>query len=264
MLQYQQSGNSISNADPQNFQTSGNLVSDLQQRQGIQASTRGTSANLSDPRDVKAWADSRANDEQLGQLEQQARYDPWGYYRPAAAGKLATFAQGQDPSNFYRSKLQQMSMGEFSPDDPSYQWRFDQGQQAVERSLGARGLLNSGNAGIELQEYGQGAASQEYGAQFQRMLQALGGVESQYTSQFSRLAEMAGINLNPQGIGALNNQTMANQITAKNNANNYDIENQKLGMYSAYNSGIGDTLRSENTGLTGSPSGDVASAFGRY
>lgn len=169
--------------------------------------------------------------------------DPWGFYRESAGNKLSGFIGGNDPSNVYRNKLQQMSTGEFSPDDPSYQWRYDQGQQAVERSLAARGLLDSGNAGIELQEYGQGMASQEYAAQFERMLQGLSGVSNQYNSQFDRLAQMAGINLNPAASGQLMNQAVGNANQARAIKNDYSIQQQKLGMYSAYNQGIGSQLQ---------------------
>ena len=124
--------------------------------------------------------------------------DPWG----TSGGRLAAAQQlrsqmGKDPSNFYRDKLQSMASGQFSPDDPSYQFRLQQGQQALERSAAAKGMLGSGNAAIELQQYGQQAASSEYGAQFSRMLQGLSGVEAQYSSQMSRLSELAGIKNDP-------------------------------------------------------------------
>lgn len=41
-------------------------------------------------------------------------------------------------------------------DSPIYKAVFDQGQQALERSQSARGLLGSGNAAYELQKYGMG------------------------------------------------------------------------------------------------------------
>jgi len=46
---------------------------------------------------------------------------------------------------------------------PGYQWRFNQGQQARERAAAAGGMSNSGNVLAELEKYGQGMASQEYG-----------------------------------------------------------------------------------------------------
>jgi hypothetical protein len=139
------------------------------------------------------------------------------------------------PSDFYQQKLQAMSSGQFSPDDPSYQFRFDQGQKAAERSLAARGLLNSGNAALELQQYGQGAASQEYGAQFNRMLQGLGGVEDAYDSQMGRLMKMAGVDIDPTAGGRLNvaqGELGVGQsklgLDAQQTANQYDIERRKL------------------------------------
>ena len=128
----------------------------------------------------------------LQAIKQRAIDDPWSFYRGAAADTLAK-SSTNDPSAFFQSKLEQMSSGKFDSSDPSYQWRFEQGQQALERSQASKGLLGSGNAAIELQQYGQGAASQEYQAQFSRMLQSMQGVESVYNTQQTRLMELAGV-----------------------------------------------------------------------
>lgn len=54
--------------------------------------------------------------------------------------------------------------------DPSYQFRLKQGQQALERSaIGDAGLL-TGNTAIELQNYGQDMASQEFNNAFNRLM----------------------------------------------------------------------------------------------
>ena len=211
--------------------------------------------------DAQAGQQSQRDNQANTQFQQQAQLDPWSYYRAGSADNLASFAGGNDPSNIFRDKLTQMSTGQFSPDDPSYQWRLQQGQQTVERSLGARGLLNSGNAAIELQQYGQGAASQEYGAQFGRMLQGLSGVESQYNSQFSRLAQMAGITLDPSSSAKINAGITTAQIGANASvqsaaigqstglANNRlaQVENQQQqNLYAQYNQGLGDTLAGRN------------------
>jgi hypothetical protein len=145
-------------------------------------------------------------------VEEQRRYDPWSAYRSGAAADLEAERQNGSPADIYRDKLEQMATGEFTANDPSYQFRFQQGQQAAERSLASKGLLNSGNAAIELQNYGQGAASQEYGAQFDRMLKALSGVESQYDTQMQRLMKMAGVDIDPTAGGRLNAQQDANAI----------------------------------------------------
>lgn len=52
--------------------------------------------------------------------------------------------------------------------DPGYQFRLQQGQQALERSLAARGLGQSGAALKAAQEYGQGLADQTYNDFFNR------------------------------------------------------------------------------------------------
>lgn len=143
--------------------------------------------------------------------------------RAGATENLSTLMSG-DPSGGYSAKMQQLMNGEFDSSDPSYQWRFNQGQQAVERSAAARGLLGSGNAAIELQQYGQGAASQEYGAQFARVAQAMGLEENAFQSSYGRLAELAGMN-----TGLQSSQTSAsvamNQLAQRKNEVNMQQEN---------------------------------------
>ena len=117
------------------------------------------------------------NQEQLNQV-----------YQP----QLQSYMQG-DPTGGYGAQMQSLMQGQFSTNDPSYQWRLQQGQGAVERSAAARGLLNSGQAAIELMNYGQGAASTEYQAQFNRTLQAMQASETSFQSGYNRLAELAGM-----------------------------------------------------------------------
>lgn len=56
----------------------------------------------------------------------------------------------------------------------AYKFRVNQGQEALQRSLGAKGLLNSGNRLMELTKYGQDMGSQEYDAQAGRLSSLLG------------------------------------------------------------------------------------------
>jgi len=53
--------------------------------------------------------------------------------------------------------------------DPSYQFRLQQGQDALERSGAARGVTNTGGTLKDILDYGQNAASQEYGNVYGRM-----------------------------------------------------------------------------------------------
>lgn len=56
----------------------------------------------------------------------------------------------------------------------AYKFRVGQGQEALQRSLGARGMLQSGNRLMDLTKYGQDMASQEYEGQFGRLKDLLG------------------------------------------------------------------------------------------
>ena len=90
----------------------------------------------------------------------------------------------------YDQRLQQMMNGTFAPDDPSYQWRVQQGMTNLGRSQAAKGMLGSGNMAAELLSYGQGMASQEYGSQFNRLLAASQNATAQYTNAYGVLNQM--------------------------------------------------------------------------
>ena len=51
----------------------------------------------------------------------------------------------------------------------AYKFRVKQGEDALQRQMGARGMLNSGNRLMELTKYGQDMGSQEYENQFGRL-----------------------------------------------------------------------------------------------
>ena len=58
----------------------------------------------------------------------------------------------------------------FSQTDPSYQWRLQQGQKAVQTSAAAKGNALSGGTMKAMDQYTQGLASTEYQNEFQRYL----------------------------------------------------------------------------------------------
>lgn len=97
---------------------------------------------------------------------------------------------------------------QFSEDDPSYKWRLQQGQQALERSAAARGQLTGGGTMKALARYGQGAASQEYQAAFNRFMdtQKFGLDRSRLQADtLSGLAQrglLAGTEMGRQGLHA--------------------------------------------------------------
>ncbi|HXG71332.1 MAG TPA: hypothetical protein VNJ04_12070 [Gemmatimonadaceae bacterium] len=72
--------------------------------------------------------------------------------------------------------------------DPSYQFRFAEGQRALETSAAGRGMIRHPNTMRELVGYGQDAASQEYGA-------AYGRKANTYAANTGTQLNVAGLNL---------------------------------------------------------------------
>lgn len=132
--------------------------------------------------------------------------------------------------------------------DPGYQFSVDQGQQAIDRSAAARGILNSGATAKALDRFGTGIADQEYGNYFAR-LQSLAGVgqtatnsgnqaAQNYANQASSLAMQAG---DARASGYINS---ANAFTSGIN-----------GVGNAINSGIGNYFALNGVGSSGASYG---------
>lgn len=91
-----------------------------------------------------------------------------------AAGLADPFASQRPQYQAQLSNL--MAHPESINQDPSYKFRFQSGQDALERSNVARGFLGSGNMLHDLQDYGQQSASQELNNQYARLAQLSGGM----------------------------------------------------------------------------------------
>ena len=65
----------------------------------------------------------------------------------------------------------QFQMGDITQ-DPSYGFRFSEGQRALQHAAGAKGLLRTTGTLKDLINYGQGMASTEYGNAYARQYQA--------------------------------------------------------------------------------------------
>jgi hypothetical protein len=72
--------------------------------------------------------------------------------------------------------------------DPGYQFRLQQGQEALERSGAARGVTRTGGTLKDIVDYGQRAASQEYGNVYNRMSGQYGMNEAVRGQAFDRNA----------------------------------------------------------------------------
>jgi hypothetical protein len=120
---------------------------------------------------------------------------------------------------------------------PGYQFQMQQGTQAINQNLAAQGLLQSGAAGKELAQYGQGLAS-NYAQQYVGGLQSLAGLGQSSTQATGTLGQQTANQIGSNQIYAGNAQASSYATTA--NAINGGIGNIAGGlgyMNSPYSSG---------------------------
>lgn len=118
--------------------------------------------------------------------------------------------------------------------DPSYQFRFDQGQGALQNTMAARGMLRSGAAAKALVDYGQNAASQEYGNVYARKASEADRNFGQAFTDYQARRQNAAENFDRNELNRLNayrtNYDVASGTYDRNEANrlnayrtNYDV-----------------------------------------
>lgn len=83
----------------------------------------------------------------------------------------------------------------------AYKFRVNQGQEALQRSMGAKGMLNSGNRLAELTRYGQDMASQEYDNQYGRLSDLFGKYSGSRDAMFSGLTGALSSGIGTGGTG---------------------------------------------------------------
>lgn len=157
--------------------------------------------------------------------EAMALSAPWREKGVGALNKLSVLLglEGQgDPEFGALTKGYQ-----FTQDDPSYQFRLNQGLKALKNSYAGKGRFLSGSAMKGINDYAQGAASQEFGQAFNRDL-------ATRTNMFNRLASLAGTGQTASNtMGDLNTQAgnakAAGQIGSAN-----AISNGITGAYNTY------------------------------
>jgi hypothetical protein len=198
------------------------------------ANKQSKSADSANRESARQADQTRAD--QLAMLQQQ-RIDqaPWLAAGKDALAQLAagTQAGGQFLQNFKASDFQE---------DPGYQFRLNQGTQAIERSAAARGGLLSGAAAKALTRYSQGVASDEYNNAYNRF-------NNNQSNQFNRLASLAGV-----GQAATNQMGQASQnaygtiASSGQNASN-SIQNNLIGAGNARASAYVGTANAITNGI---------------
>jgi hypothetical protein len=124
--------------------------------------------------------------------------------------------------------------------DPGFQFRLQEGQQALERSASARGTLLTGGTLKDLADFSQGLASTEYGNAYDRSLNtwnantsnAYNAYNTDRNNAFQNYTTNAGIGYD---ANALNNNTSLNAFNANLGAQNQTFNQQRSTSLDAYN-----------------------------
>lgn len=151
-----------------------------------------SSGAASDAADKQAAAADRATALQERMYNQtRADQEPW---RQAGTQALSGLADPSFQKDFTSADFQK---------DPGYDFRMQQGQQALERSAAARGGLMGGGFAKGLARYGQDYASNEYNNAYNRF-------NNDRTNRFNRLSSIAGLGQTANGLNAQAGQNYAN------------------------------------------------------
>ena len=158
--------------------------------------------------DAQVDASRDASDQQMAMFE-QTRQDqmPWMNTGKQALNRLAALqgigTSSGGPIGFLTKSnpeaTRAKAMEQFQA-SPGYQFRLDQGMDAIQNSAAARGQLGAGNTLKAIQGYGQGLASEEFN-NYTNRLSALAGVGQTAATNLGTLGANA--------AGQAGNATMA-------------------------------------------------------
>ena len=172
-----------------------------------QSGTGGTMFNRSSLGNIASTLMQYNDQEKLkeemlkAQQRMEAAYAP---YAQAGTTGLSNIMKGFDPGDITQNS--------------GYQFRLAEGQKALERSLAARGMANSGAALKAAQEYGQNLAAEEYDNAYRRWYQE--------NANLANAGQAAAGNIAP--IYGTMGDIKANATTAKSNLVNRTLS-QLLG-----------------------------------
>lgn len=151
----------------------------------------------------------------------------------------ATPTGGQLPADF-GSMTHDFSLSDFNL-DPGYQFRMDQGSQALQRSAAAKGSVLGGGTLKALSRYGQDYASNEFSNAFNRY-------QVNRSNQINPLFSLAGLGQTSAGQVATSGTSLGNNAANINFNGGVDAGAARASGYAstanAINSGISNTLYS--------------------
>ena len=131
---------------------------------------------------------------------QQQQLAPWLSAGTTAINQLA----GEQVPGF------QAPTAATEQNDPGYQFRLQQGMDALQNSAAAKGGLLSGNTQKGIQDYAQQYASNEYGNVYNR---AMNEYNTNVIGPYNRLSSLAGVGQQAQATGAAQGQAASNNVT---------------------------------------------------
>jgi hypothetical protein len=177
----------------------------------------------------KAAKTQAASADRASQIQQenfeQTRKDLMPY-KQAGDTSLSQLMGQMTPNGYFN----QTYTGQDIYSDPSYQFRLQQGQNAIQSSAAAQGGLLSGATLKALQNYGQESASQEYSNAYNRF-------NADQTNRYNRLSNLVGVGQNAAAqvgnAGAQTSQAIANNTMAGANS----IAAGQIGSANAWTNG---------------------------
>lgn len=154
---------------------------------------------------------------QANQLQQQRWEEAQANSRPwlsAGQGAVNQLAAGLSPNGQFSTVPQFKFDANQMAKDPGYQFRMQQGIDAIKAGGAAAGNLGSGNMGVALMDYGQNLASNEYQNAFSRYLTEYNTNLNAQNTLYNRLAGVAGTGQTAANQIANAGQNFANQFGA--------------------------------------------------
>lgn len=148
--------------DPVTAMVGGSVVSGLLGASAARsgASMQADAANQASANQLQATRESNAMQQKMYD-ENVKRQDP---YLQAGNTALSQLQGGMAPGGQFTQNFAPSDLAM----DPSYKWRLQQGTQNLNASAAARGMVGSGQNMKDVMNYGQDAASQEYGNAYNR------------------------------------------------------------------------------------------------
>lgn len=163
----------------------------------------------------KSWSDTQGGGGSSGQSQWAAGWSTNWMPTPApkfTAPQLGPETPWSGPAAFTYQPFTLPNGQQVLQQDPGYQFRLQQGQDALQRSAAARGMITSGAAQQALQEHAQNVASQEYANAFNRALQ-------QYRTNYDVARDVYGLGMQRA------NEAYARDLAER--MRQYEIERQR-------------------------------------